>query len=94
MEKGNNTGKIVGALLLGAVVGGTIGAALGVLFAPEKGSDMRKKLLTAREDFTGSVKDRFNDFVEEVKKEVVHVKDKVNGVLLENGINRAEKTKS
>jgi gas vesicle protein len=94
MEKGNNTGKIVGALLLGAVVGGTIGAALGALFAPEKGSDMRKKLLSKREDFTGSVKDKFNDFVEEVKKEAVHVKDKVNGVLLENGIVRVEKTKS
>jgi gas vesicle protein len=94
MEKGNNTGKVVGALLLGAVVGGTIGAALGVLFAPKKGSKMRRNLLSASEDFTGSVKDRFNDFVEEVKKEAVHVKDKVNGVFLENGISRAEKTKS
>jgi gas vesicle protein len=53
MEKSINSGKIVSALLLGAAIGGTIGAALGILFAPEKGSELRKKLSASGDDLTG-----------------------------------------
>ena len=43
MKKETNNVKIVlGALLAGAAIGGT----LGILFAPAKGSDTRKKSLT------------------------------------------------
>ncbi|MFM2019160.1 MAG: hypothetical protein RL007_2816 [Bacteroidota bacterium] len=70
MENSNNTGKIIGALLIGAVVGG----ALGILFAPAKGSETRKKIAGAASDATDAVKDKFSQLFEEAKKEFVEQK--------------------
>jgi gas vesicle protein len=78
MEKSENTGKIVGALLLGAVIGGTLGAALGILFAPEKGKVIRKRLLATGNELTGALKGKLTEFAEEVKHEIGTVKDGVN----------------
>jgi gas vesicle protein len=72
MENSNNTGKIVGALLIGAAVG----AALGILFAPAKGSDTRKKIAGATEDYTGALKEKFEQFLEEARKEFAEQKEK------------------
>ncbi len=84
----NNTGKLIGALLLGAVVGG----ALGILFAPAKGSETRKKLSAKGTDMSDAMSDKFEDFVDDVKKEVEKVKEKANE-FMENGIAKAEKFK-
>jgi gas vesicle protein len=70
MEKSNNTGKLIGALLMGAAIGG----ALGILFAPDKGSETRKKLLAKGEDLTDEMKEKFNEFLEEIKKEAETIK--------------------
>jgi gas vesicle protein len=77
----NNTGKIVGALLLGATVGGIIGATLGILFAPDKGNETRKKLLAKGGDLSDNIKDTLIDLVHEVKKEAETVKGKLSEVL-------------
>lgn len=79
MEKSNenNTGKLVGALLIGAAVG----AALGILFAPNKGTETRKKLLAKGDDLSGAIKDRFNGMLEDSKTEVEGLKNKANAVL-------------
>lgn len=73
MEKSNNTGKVIGALLLGAAIGG----ALGILFAPSKGSETRKRILSKGEDLTDALEEKFKDFLDEVKKEAEVVKEKV-----------------
>ncbi len=57
------SGNVIGALLLGAAVG----AALGILLAPDKGSETRKKLI-------GGVK----DFADDLKKKVRDASDKFN----------------
>ena len=88
MEKSNNTGKIIGALLLGAAIGG----ALGILFAPYKGIVTRKKITGNSDDLTDDLEEKFNDFLEEVKKEVETVKGKTNE-FMKNGTARAEKFK-
>jgi len=63
MENSNNNGKVIGALLVGAA----IGSALGILFAPHKGSKTRKNISHASEDLGESIKDKFENMFEEAK---------------------------
>ena len=54
MKDSNDTGKLIGALLLGAAIGGV----LGVLFAPDKGTETRKKLMKGATDFAEDLKNK------------------------------------
>lgn len=72
-----NTGKIV----LGILAGVAAGALLGVIFAPDKGSETRKKILTKSDDLTDAMKAKFKDFFEEIKKEAETSKYKANGFM-------------
>ena len=56
MENFSNTGKIVGGLLVAAIVGATVG----VLLAPESGSNTRNMLI-------GGAKDLADDLVKNLK---------------------------
>ncbi len=85
MENSNNTGKIIGALVLGAAIGGI----LGVLFAPDKGSETRKKLAAKGGDLTDALKEKFNDFLEEAKQEAELMQEKANE-LVDNGFVKSD----
>lgn len=52
-----NSGKIIGALVLGAV----IGAACGILLAPDKGAETRKKLFNGAKDLADDLKEKMKD---------------------------------
>ncbi len=68
MEKSNNTGKLIGALLVGAAIGG----ALGILFAPDKGSVTRKKLMAKGNDLKNDLKEKANEFMDHNGKNEKH----------------------
>lgn len=80
MKNSNNNGKLIGALLLGAAIGG----ALGILFAPEKGSETRKKLAAKGDGLTDTMKEKVQEFIDEFRKDKETVKNKTNE-LMENG---------
>ncbi|MES2565848.1 MAG: YtxH domain-containing protein [Bacteroidota bacterium] len=65
MGNSNNTIKVIGAVALGAIVG----AALGVLFAPDKGSNTRAKI-------AGGAKDLGEDVMARIKNEIAALRNK------------------
>lgn len=62
----NTTGKVVVGILAGAAAG----AILGILFAPDKGSETRKKIAKKSNDLKEDVKGKFTDFLENVKEKI------------------------
>jgi gas vesicle protein len=60
-------------VLIGLLAGLAAGAALGLLFAPEKGSDTRDKLSQSLKDFGDSIKDKAADEI----NNLTNLKDKV-----------------
>ena len=49
----------VGNILLGVLAGAAVGAGLGILFAPDKGANTRKKIKDGYDDVTENLKNRF-----------------------------------
>jgi len=53
--------------LLGFLAGAAVGALAGILLAPDKGSETRKKISQKTGDLGDSLKGSFNDFIDGVK---------------------------
>ena len=53
-------------VLLGVLAGVAAGAALGLMFAPEKGSRMRRRIMRKGEDLRALINDRVEDKLEEL----------------------------
>lgn len=77
-----------GKVILGVLVGMAAGAALGILFAPDKGSETRRKIVEAGEDYADVVKEKFNQVVDSMNEKFDKVKDDV-----EKGVAGAKKAK-
>jgi len=55
---------ISGKVVIGALAGLAAGALIGVLFAPDKGSDSRSKIVNKGEEYLDSVKEKFNSLLD------------------------------
>ena len=79
-----------GSVLLGIVGGLAAGAVLGVLFAPDKGTNTRKKIAKKSSDLKDNLTDSFNDFVSNVEDKYKDLASKASG-LMEEGSENLEK---
>jgi gas vesicle protein len=84
MSKGNT--------IAGLLVGLAAGAALGVLFAPEKGSDTRKKIASKGKDSLDDLKNKYNNAIDQLTSKLDKAKN--NGLeMFEEGKAYAENVK-
>lgn len=73
MENSNVTGKVIGAILVGTLIGATIG----ILFAPNKGSNTRNKIATGAKDLSRKMKDEANILISRAEKLEKFAEDKI-----------------
>ena len=66
--------------LLGFLAGAAVGALAGILLAPDKGSETRKKISKKTGDLGDSLKDSFNEFIDGVKETYSGVKAEAEDV--------------
>lgn len=67
-----------GKLLLGVLAGVAAGTALGILFAPDKGTETRKKIVKKGEDYVDGIKEKFNGLIDDLTKKMDGVQAKAN----------------
>ncbi len=63
--------------LFNFVAGAAVGTLLGILFAPAKGAETRRKIFKTTDDVADSVKTVFSDFVETIKDIYTGIFDEV-----------------
>jgi gas vesicle protein len=72
-------GKVFASVLAGAAAG----AVLGILFAPDKGTETRRKIAEKGSDFAGTVKDTYSDISDTVSEKYDTAKQKLSNLVSE-----------
>jgi len=67
-----------GKLLLGLVAGAAAGAVLGILFAPDKGSETRRKIAQKGNDYAEGLKEKFTQFIDTIQEQGEIFMDEAN----------------
>jgi gas vesicle protein len=72
-----NTGKVA----LGILAALAAGAALGILFAPDKGSITRRKIANKGKRYVDDVKEKYNDIVDDVVEKLESIKQSADDLI-------------
>jgi gas vesicle protein len=88
-KSGNNGGGSAQSFLVGAAIGGAVGAALALLYAPKKGSDLREDIVSK----VGDVSSRFRSAIKNVKdsaEEIMNEGKERGDRVVQEAVQRAE----
>ena len=77
-------------VVVGILGGLAVGAILGVLFAPDKGSNTRRKIAEKETDLKDNLKGNFNDFVASIEDQYSNFTSNAEEVL-EEGKSKLER---
>lgn len=83
----NNSKNFFGTVMLGVAVG----VAIGILIAPDKGSETRKKLMTGAQDLADQLKDTVREGSEKLNGLKEMAQDRIEGIK-EQALAYSEKT--
>ena len=70
-----------GKLVVGLLAGLAAGAVLGILFAPDKGTETRKKIAQKGEDYVDEIKEKFDDLLDDLGKKMDGVNNKAKDLV-------------
>ena len=70
-----STGKVLASVLAGAAAG----AILGILFAPDKGTETRRKISEKGSELAGTVKDKVNEYADAISEKFDSAKERLTG---------------
>ncbi len=84
-----NTGKMI----LSIAVGVAAGAVIGVLLAPDKGSETRKRISDKSNKYADGLKQEFSDLVENMLNKFDSIKSEAEN-LAHKGMNKVEDAKN
>ena len=70
-----------GKVMTGLVAGLAAGAIMGILFAPDKGTETRKKISQKGTDFKGNIKAKFSLLVDDVVNDFENMKGKAGDLV-------------
>lgn len=80
------------SIIIGALAGLAAGALIGILFAPDKGSEIRSKIGKKGGEYMDSVKKGFNSFVDGFAERFSETTDEVADVARKNASKREMNT--
>ena len=70
-------------VLASLATGVAVGAALGVLFAPDKGSVTRRKIVRTGNSYANGLDQKFDEFIGNVKEQFESVKEEASRMIAE-----------
>jgi gas vesicle protein len=82
-----------GKVLLGVLAGVAAGALLGILFAPDKGWNTRKKISKKADEYMDGLKEKFDEFMDTISEKIDDVKEEVSDFAEQNVTREAQAKK-